>query len=147
MKKLVYFLALTTLLFSACQKQQTSKPRIFIFTDINIDSGDPDDRQSLVHLLWYADELQIEGIVPDRWYARGFEACTLAVEAYAKDYQMLNFGKMGYPAPQLVYDLIAVDMEDAMEKFRKAASDESSPLYVLVWGNMANFGEALRLNP
>lgn len=29
-----------------------------LFTDINIDKGDPDDRQSLIHLLWYADELQ-----------------------------------------------------------------------------------------
>jgi hypothetical protein len=37
-------------------------PRVFVFTDINIDQGDPDDRQSLVHLLWYADELRIEVI-------------------------------------------------------------------------------------
>lgn len=35
-----------------------NNPRVFIFTDINIDAGDPDDRQSLIHLLWYANELQ-----------------------------------------------------------------------------------------
>jgi len=147
MKKLACILVIITLFFSACQKQEPAKPRVFIFTDINIDAGDPDDRQSLVHLLWYADELQIEGIVPDRWYARGFEACTLVVEAYSRDYQMLNLGKMGYPAPHWVYDLIAVDMDDAMEKFRHAAAVETSPLYVLVWGNMANLGEALRRFP
>jgi hypothetical protein len=147
MKKSIIYLAIFVIACSSCHKSESVKPRVFIFTDINIDSGDPDDRQSLVHLLWYADELQIEGIVPDRWYARGFEACTLAVEAYAKDYQLLNFDKLGYPAPHSVYDLIAVDMEDAMEKFRKAASVETSPLYVLVWGNMVNFGEALRRFP
>lgn len=31
-------------------------PRVLVFTDIDIDQGDPDDRQSLVHLLWYADD-------------------------------------------------------------------------------------------
>ena len=45
------------------------KPQVFIFTDINIDQGDPDDRQTLIHLLWYADEVEIKGIVPDRWNA------------------------------------------------------------------------------
>jgi len=34
--------------FGNLQSQNT--PRVFVFTDINIDSGDPDDRQSLIHL-------------------------------------------------------------------------------------------------
>ena len=82
------------LLLLSCQKQAIKKndiykerPRVFIFTDINIDQGDPDDRQSLIHLLWYADELTVEGIVPDRWNAQGYEACKLALNAYADDYQ------------------------------------------------------------
>ncbi len=147
MIKFTFYILVLSLAFKACQKQELLKPRVFIFTDINIDAGDPDDRQSLVHLLWYADELQIEGIVPDRWNARGFEACNLAMQAYAKDHQMLNLAKTGYPAPQSVLDLIAADLEYAMEKFRQAAAIDTSPLYVLVWGNMVNFGEALRRYP
>jgi len=62
-------------------------PRVFIFNDINIDAGDPDNRQMLVHLFWYTDVLNIEGIVPDRWSARGDKACKLALAAYAKDFR------------------------------------------------------------
>ena len=81
-------------MFSYQQKNET-RPRVFVFTDINIDSGDPDDRQSLIHLLWYANQLDIQGIVPDRWDARGWEACQLAVAAYEKDFAEFQFGKKG----------------------------------------------------
>jgi hypothetical protein len=124
-----------------------AKPRVFVFTDINIDAGDPDDRQSLVHLLWYADELEIEGIVPDRWDARGYEASVLAVRAYAKDHREYAFGGLGYPHPRAVERLIATGPEDAAARFARAASNTESPLYVLVWGNMELFGEALRRAP
>lgn len=124
-----------------------SKPRVFVFTDINIDAGDPDDRQSLVHLLWYANELKIEGIVPDRWSAEGLKACNLAVDAYEKDFRNYQFKRKGYPNPEEIRQLLAVDLEDAFGKFHSAASEKTSPLYVLVWGNMINFVKALRMHP
>ena len=36
------------------------RPRLFVLTDIG---GDPDDQQSLVRLMVYANEFQIEGLV------------------------------------------------------------------------------------
>ena len=131
----------------SCQQKKETRPRVFVFTDINIDSGDPDDRQSLIHLLWYANELDIQGIVPDRLDARGLEACQLAVAAYEKDYTEFKFAKKGYPTPANVENYLAVDFNDAVNRFQKAASEEKSPLYVLVWGSMVNFGEVLRSNP
>ena len=122
-------------------------PRVFVFTDINIDSGDPDDRQSLIHLLWYADELKIEGIVPDRWDAQGLEACHLVAKAYSKDYLEYHFGGKDFPKPEEVRKLFATDREDAVKRFREAASAKNDPLYVLIWGNMQLFGEALRSKP
>ncbi len=128
--------------------QNTDKhPRVFVFTDINIDAGDPDDRQSLVHLLWYADELTIEGIVPDRWYAGGLEACVMAVEAYARDYEDFRLDRKGYPHPSFFSNKLAEDRDHAARLFREAASGPDSPLYILVWGNMGLFGEILRQNP
>jgi len=121
-------------------------PRVFIFTDINIDAGDPDDRQSLVHLLWYADELEIAGIVPDRWNAQGFEASVMAVDAYADDYINFHLYEKGYPEPEQIYNLIAKDRDHASELFREAAYDGEGPLYVLIWGNMNLFGEILIQN-
>ncbi len=146
MKKLFLAVFLPLLiLFSSCQKE--SRPRVFVFTDINIDSGDPDDRQSLIHLLWYADELQIEGIVPDRWQAKGYEACMMALKAYSKDYQLFSFNEKGFTDPRKIEERIAKDLDQAIELFHQAASSSNDPLYVLIWGNMANFGKALKAHP
>lgn len=124
----------------------SERPRVFVFTDINIDAGDPDDRQSLVHLLWYADELEIVGIVPERWDARGLEACTLALDAYAKDFAGFSFADRGYPDPDHLRERIARDRDDALARFGRAAAG-TTPLHVLVWGNMLLCRDALRAHP
>ena len=142
----MHFLTFIMLLASVLSFAQ-NKPRIFIFTDINIDSGDPDDRQSLVHLLWYANEMEIEGINPDRINAKGYEACELALKAYARDYEAIDLTKLGYPRPEDLKPKIANNWERGMSLFQEAASDTSSPLYVLIWGNMVKFREALLSNP
>ncbi len=126
-----------------------SRPRVFVFTDINIDRGDPDDRQSLIHLFWYADELDIQGVVPERWNAEGYEACELVVENYVHDYTEFDWGRRGYPAPTVLRDVIARDRRDAETKLRDAvaAASPDDPLHVLVWGNMSLVGEFLRGAP
>lgn len=143
---LIVVIVLGTLMISLKEKENP-RPRVFVFTDINIDSGDPDDRQSLIHLLWYADELKIEGIVPDRWNAEGYEACEMVLEAYKKDYDAHGFKDLGYPDSKFIQTKIAKDTLDAVQLFSKAASIEDGPLYVLVWGNMEVFYEALGQNP
>jgi hypothetical protein len=139
-------LLLVLLVGTACPSL-AAKPRVFVFTDINIDAGDPDDRQSLVHLCWYADELEIVGIVPDRWDARGLEACHLVIDAYAKDYAAQGLNAKGYPAPNHLRQLVAPDREQAVARFAAAATASPDPLWVLVWGNMELFGHALRQHP
>ncbi|MGM0474375.1 MAG: beta-L-arabinofuranosidase domain-containing protein [Bacteroidota bacterium] len=141
-------LILTVVLLSdGCNSRQEKPPRVFVFTDINIARGDPDDRQSLVHLLWYADELDIVSVVPDRWNAGGPEACRLAIEAYAEDYRRYGFEEKGYPAVQTVRDWIASDEQDAIGRLHQAATGGDDPLYVLIWGNMRTLRNALREHP
>jgi hypothetical protein len=139
---LIAFVLLVVTFASAQEKH-----RVFIFTDINIDSGDPDDRQSLVHLLWYANELEVEGIVPERWNARSVEACELVLEAYTNDFKNYKFKKKGYPKPNFLSGKIARDTLDVFSLFKAAAADESSPLYVLIWGNMRMFNRVLYKYP
>ena len=43
--------------------QAQLKPRVVILTDIGQPDLEPDDTESLVHLLCYADQLEIEGII------------------------------------------------------------------------------------
>ncbi len=141
------FLLLLTLMTSFPTDIWGNSPRVFVFTDINIDSGDPDDRQSLIHLLWYADDLEIEGIVPDRWNARSVEACNLVLDAYNRDYDTFSLDKLNYPPQNILRNKIAGDYNQAVELFIQAASDPSSPLYVLIWGNMKVFQSILIQRP
>jgi len=144
--KHIFIIFLSVITFSSCSAEPP-KPRVFVFTDINIEQGDPDDRQSLVHLFWYANELNIEGIVPDRWEAQGYKACTLALKAYGRDYDSYGFSEKGYPSAKVIENMIAKDIGEAKKLFIKAAENTDSPLYVLIWGNMKNFGELLRSRP
>ena len=50
------------LAFSACADKETVvKPRVLISTDIG--GTDPDDNQSMTHLLMYSDKFDLEGIL------------------------------------------------------------------------------------
>lgn len=100
-----------------------------------------------MHLFWYANELEIEGIVPDRWNAEGLEACYLALESYNRDFSTFQLTKKGFPDPGKLKNNIATDLSHAEKLFVGAASENHSPLYVPIWGNMVNFGEILRKNP
>ncbi len=121
------------------------RPQVFVFTDINIDRGDPDDRQSLIHLLWYADELRIQGVVPERWNAEGYKACELVIDAYRSDFHNLEWSRRGFPTPEHLRDRIATDWDDGLSDFTAAAEAASpeDPLYVLIWGAMTTFGAYL----
>src|SRR5207245_11614288 len=51
-------------------ERESQKPRVIIETDAG---GDPDDEQSLVRFLVYANEWDIEGIIANRSWARDRE--------------------------------------------------------------------------
>lgn len=137
---LILFISITTSAWA-------SQPRVFVFTDINIDAGDPDDRQSLVHLFWYANELDIRGIFAERSNAGGLEACQLAIGAYQQDFKSFNFAAKGYPDPAHISSVTTSSYDRAEALFCEAASASSSPLYVLVWGNMQNLTNILSKHP
>jgi hypothetical protein len=145
MKRLFVLIGVILILSVSCKAKVT--PKVLIFTDINIDSGDPDDRQSLIHLLWYANELQIQGIIPDRWNARSVEACNLVIDAYADDYRKYSFHSKDYPAPENLRKIVANDINESFQILNSAMSDASSPVYVLVWGNMEVLSKLLLAHP
>ena len=70
---------------------QELKPRVVICTDIAPSRVEPDDMESVIRLLCYADMLEIEAIVGnpgwscDPYPAEWIEHLYIAVEAYGKD--------------------------------------------------------------
>lgn len=47
--------------FAQSQKKEYSKPRVIISSDIG--GTDPDDFQSMIHLMMYSDMFKIEGLI------------------------------------------------------------------------------------
>ena len=72
--------------------------RVIVSSDIG--GTDPDDFQSMVHLLVYADVLDIEGLVSSAAIGPGRKKHILEViDCYEKDYANLKTYSDMYPAP------------------------------------------------
>ncbi len=138
--------------FGATSVLQGEVPRVFITSDIGI--NDPDDDQSVCHMLHYANEFELVGFVPDLVVLRNNEKARQrlndVIDAYEQDYknQKYRFKESGHPSPEAVRSVILWTMEDAVQGLIDAASaDDERPLYILVWGRMQVVGRALRANP
>lgn len=134
------------------------RPRVLVSTDIG--GTDPDDFQSMVHLLFYADVLDIEGLVSSP-YGPGRAAHILQViDEYAKDYPKLRARSSRYPAPDA---LRAVTKQGAIDSYAGAGvgaptdgsrwiiavarRPDPRPLHVLVWGGIDDLAQALHDAP
>lgn len=140
--------------FSCKRNNKKVPPRVIITTDIQICCGDPDDVQSLCHLLWYGDELDIKAIIPDffnREQREGIKAAEWVISEYKKDYEnaSCNFRNSGFPDPDhLMNDVLQKDQEEAIDFIiTEAKKDNPAPLYILAWGNLKIIREALYKDP
>ena len=72
------------------------RPRVIVSTDIG--GSDPDDFQSMVHLLIYADVLDIEGLVSSP--PKGGRAMHIleVIDAYEKDLDSLRRHSKVFPS-------------------------------------------------
>lgn len=133
--------------------------RILISSDIG--GTDPDDNQSLAHLLMYSDCFDIEGIVSSPSFGKGSkEEILRMIDVYAKDYPVLRkkYGNLVSPdslrplckqgrrglAPFRGYD---TPTEGSEWIVRCARKESRRPLYVLVWGTLEDVAQALHDAP
>jgi len=149
---LVSSVLIFSIIFLNCSSKESGlKPRVIVTTDINNGPGDPDDRQSLCHLLFYANELNIRGIIPDRFSKTGTEACTIVLDLYEKDFNNPNtkYKEYGYPTVDYFrnYALVS-EKESAIQRIINEAKIEGQgPLWILVWGNMGVLNDVLKTTP
>ena len=156
----LFFLVATLTLPSAlCQNQPAgSKPRILVLTDIE---ADPDDAQSLVRLLLYANQLDIEGLVATTSIHQkqrvAPETIQRIVDAYGQVQPNLLKHEKGYPTAQAIkalikkgvplYGMAAVgeghDSEGSDWIIRTLEKPDERPLWVSVWGGPNTLAQAL----
>jgi hypothetical protein len=132
--------------------------RVLVSTDIG--GTDPDDFQSMVHLLLYADVLDIEGLVSSP-YGRGRKEDILKViDCYANDYPNLKTYSDEYPTADVLrtitkqgetemapYAGVRQSTEGSEWIVQRARRDDPHPLHVLVWGGIEDLAQALHDAP
>lgn len=112
------------------------RPRVVVISDIKVGSGDPDDRQSMAHLMMYANELEICGIWADDLNT-GVKGSRIVVDLYEKDYNNSNyrFKELGYPLPSEIRSKIFTSDAQAISAIKaEAGRNDPRPIYMLVWG-------------
>lgn len=134
------------------------RPRVIISTDIG--GSDPDDYQSMVHFLVFADRFEVEGLVsspPRQGRARHILE---VLDAYEQDYPRLSARSDAFPPPaqlrrrtrqgaaaiqrQAVPDSLS---EGAAWIIERAQAPLDAPLYVLVWGSITDVAQAVHHEP
>jgi hypothetical protein len=132
--------------------------RVLVSTDIG--GTDPDDFQSMVHLLVYADTFDIEGLVSSPYGPGRKEDILKVIDCYAKDYTNLKTYSDKYPIPDALR-LITKQGETLMAPYtgvrrptdgsewivKCARRDDPRPLHVLIWGGIEDLAQALHNAP
>jgi hypothetical protein len=135
-----------------------NRPRVIVSSDIG--GTDPDDFQSMVHFLLYADVFDVEGIVSSPYGPGRREHILQVIDHYARDYANLKTYSRKYPEPDA---LRAIAKQGALESPGRAGVGKSTegsdrivlcarradprPLYVLVWGGIEDLAQSLHDAP
>ena len=132
--------------------------RVVISTDIG--GTDPDDFQSMVHLLVYADVLDIEGLISSPYGPGRKEHILEVIDCYDKDYKNLRTYSDEYPSADALRSLTKqgetetapyAGFRDSTEGSRWivecARRNDPRPLHVLVWGGIEDLAQALHDAP
>lgn len=131
------------------------KTRLFVLTDIG---GDPDDRESMVRLMVYANQFDIEGLVATKNRGGVFpEEIGKIVDAYAKVRDNLEANEPGFPAADYLRARISqgpnFDGVDSIGEGKDSPGsdllikavdrDDPRPVWVTVWGGPSVLAQAL----
>lgn len=144
-------------LYSNTTKEK-NKPRILISSDIG--GTDPDDFQSMIHLLMYSDLFQIEGLVSSPFGDGRKKHFLDMIDLYEKDFSKLKKQSSGLADPnalrtvckQGVIESAPFKGYDAPTEGSKwiikcAKKKSDQPLWVLVWGGIEDLAQALHDAP
>lgn len=138
--------------------QSSRRYRVVVSTDIG--GTDPDDFQSMVHLLVCADAFDLEGLLASPYGPGRREHILEVVDRYEKDYPNLKSWSEHYPAPDQLRVIskqgaidtpgapgVASRTEGSDWLIRCARRPDPRPLYVLVWGGLEDLAQALHDAP
>ncbi|KAK9427988.1 hypothetical protein V1505DRAFT_411200 [Lipomyces doorenjongii] len=147
----------TQALHPECNIRPFEKPRVFILSDI---SNEPDDAQSMVRLMVYANELDIQGLVATTsvWLNDSTRPDQIhdIVDTYEKSIHNLRNHADGWPDPDYLRGLVCSGLpvygmdgvgegkdSEGSRKLVQAVDASEKTLWVLVWGGASVLAQTL----
>lgn len=164
-KQYIFVTFALSIIFNNCTENTKSastpvdtRPRVIVSTDIG--GTDPDDFQSMVHLLLYADTLAIEGLISSPYGPGRKENILKVIDYYEQDFSNLKTWSEKYPTPDSLRALtrqgavngadhsgIGLPSEGSEWLIKCARRDDPRPLHVLIWGGIEDLAQALHDAP
>ena len=137
--------------------QQVSKARIIVTTDI---TNEPDDQESLVRLLTYANDFDIEGLIGSTGIWKLCEPAThvihQCIDAYAMVLPNLLLHDTAYPSAEYLHSITSTGnrsygMSSVGHRVSKGAQtiidavdkDDPRPVWCLIWGGANTVAQAI----
>lgn len=159
LRSILFFLVLFSFQQLFAQNTSNEKPRVLISTDIG--GTDPDDNQSMAHLLMYSDLIDLEGLVSSPSYGSGSkEEILRMISLYEKDLPQLKKHKSGFAEPDFLRSItkqgrkggapfqgFTSSTEGSDWIIKAAKKKDKRPLWVLVWGGLEDVTQALHDSP
>jgi hypothetical protein len=155
---LVFKAAVLLLLLLGSLPASAARPRVIVSTDIG--GTDPDDFQSMIHYLMYADKFDTEGLISSPYGEGRSKHILQMLDLYEKDYPQLKAQAKEFPSPAY---LRSVTRQGALDRapgkgwrtpsagsqwiIECARRKSSRPLWVLVWGGLEDVAQALHDAP
>ncbi len=156
----IFFLLLASVfIFSkSMHARQNLKSRVIILSDIE---ADPDDTQSFVRLLLYANQIDLKGLIATTsvWHRTSVEPESIKkiIKAYGKVQPNLVKHEAGFPTADVLlskvkkdlpkYGMLGVgdgkDSEGSDWIIKTLEEKDERPLWVSVWGGVNTLAQAL----
>ncbi len=131
-----------------------TRPRVVVSTDIG--GTDPDDFQSMVHLLVESDRIDLEGLISSPYGDGRVDDIHAVIDCYTQDWPNLRSWSQDYPSPDHLRSIVAQGVVDAITPagvadptpgsqliVDRARADDPRPLDVLVWGGIDDVAQAV----
>ena len=157
MRKLIFYL-LMSLSVANVSGQSVQKDRVIILTDIE---ADPDDTQSLVRLLLYSNQIDIEGIIATTSCWLTSEVHPESIEKLIRAYDIVRPNllkhEQGFPKAEDLLGLVksglpkygmkgvgeGMDSEGSDWIIKQLEAEDERPLWISTWGGVNTLAQAL----
>ena len=138
-------------------QMQKAKPRIIVTTDI---TNEPDDQESLIRLLLYANDVDIEGLIGSTGIWKLSDPATdvihECIDGYAQVYDNLILHDSAYPTAEYLHSITVTGNRGygmshvsgrgsagARRIIEAADREDTRPLWLLAWGGANTIAQAI----